>query len=469
MIRKILLCALTGLLLLGTDLFAQLRYYSETGGGSADSPFWLHSGKYGILSPDTYLYTDFAALLPYTAIAKDKLFITSGFEGSGSLGNDKNRLSLEQLYAGLRYKKLYLDIGVLRPQTRYDGISSTNGDILRSNNSRSFPGLNLHTDYMRVFPWFSLGLAYGEYMMVDHRVAGRRTHLHHKTLDMRFHLAPRLDMNLGIDHYAQWGGNPPRYGKMPSSFKDYLRVVSVSSGGSDSPDTERINKIGNHIGKEFFALRYSQERWEAEFFYQNLFEDGSGMRFQNSPDGLYGWFFTRKGSGRKWLRSVIYEYYHTTWQSGPSHNDPVSGEVVGGNDNYFNNGVYASGWTYYGMCVGSPFFTTFPKDGDGMTRGICNNRFTAHHFGVTGELPAGMEYRLMASYSRNRGRWSAPYLNDLGEKICKPQLSLFLELRTAEYKWLPLQLAVEAGLDHGKLLKQNNFGIRIKLIKSGLF
>jgi len=31
-----------------------------------------------------------------------------------------------------------------------------------------------------------------------------------------------------------------------------------------------------------------------------------------------------------------------------------------GLDNYFNNDVYNSGWTYFGSTIGSPYFTTAP-------------------------------------------------------------------------------------------------------------
>ena len=33
-----------------------------------------------------------------------------------------------------------------------------------------------------------------------------------------------------------------------------------------------------------------------------------------------------------------------------------------GRDDYFNNGVYSSGWTYFGNTISSPYFTTKPVD-----------------------------------------------------------------------------------------------------------
>ncbi|MFR3853824.1 MAG: capsule assembly Wzi family protein, partial [Odoribacter splanchnicus] len=226
------------------------------------------------------------------------------------------------------------------------------------------------------------------------------------------------------------------------------------------------NKLGNHIGNEFLKIRYNNERWGAEFYYDHIFEDGSGEKFRNRPDGLYGLYFTRK-KNFKWFKSFVYEFYYTKCQSGPFHNDPVSGEVVGGNDNYFNNGIYQSGWTFYGQVIGSPFFTPKPEEASGITRGVLNNRFYAHHLGICGDLPGDIRYKLMMSYSLNYGTHSVHFINKNGEYTTKPQFSWGLELIAPDTK-LPFHTALNVGFDKGDLLK-NSFGIMLKIFKTGFF
>ena len=468
---------LTALILLfigGLQGYGQDRkgyYQAEIGGGvTADRlPFWLHTNTFGKITNDTYLWGTVGVGTPFSRSDTRAFDYSFGFEGTGALGRKEHRIFIDQLYGRVRWQNLILDLGIIKPEIVYDGLSSTNGDMLYSTNSRSMPGINLQTQDFIKIPWIgkwvSFKARYGEYLMIDDRYAGNRTRLHHKMLDIRFTIIPQLSIEAGLDHYAQWGGETEKDGKLPTSFKDYARVVLIKAGGGDAPENE-INKLGNHIGNEFLKIRYNNERWGAEFYYDHIFEDGSGEKFRNRPDGLYGLYFTRK-KNFKWFKSFVYEFYYTKCQSGPFHNDPVSGEVVGGNDNYFNNGIYQSGWTFYGQVIGSPFFTPKPEEASGITRGVLNNRFYAHHLGICGDLPGDIRYKLMMSYSLNYGTHSVHFINKNGEYTTKPQFSWGLELIAPDTK-LPFHTALNVGFDKGDLLK-NSFGIMLKIFKTGFF
>ena len=141
--------------------------------------------------------------------------------------------------------------------------------------------------------------------------------------------------------------------------------------------------------------------------------------------------------------------------------------MIGGNDNYFNNGIYQSGWTFYGQVIGSPFFTPKPEEASGITRGVLNNRFYAHHLGICGDLPGDIRYKLMMSYSLNYGTHSVHFINKNGEYTTKPQFSWGLELIAPDTK-LPFHTALNVGFDKGDLLK-NSFGIMLKIFKTGFF
>ena len=129
-------------------------------------------------------------------------------------------------------------------------------------------------------------------------------------------------------------------------------------------------------------------------------------------------------------------------------------KILGGCDNYFNNGEYRSGWTLYERVIGSPFMT--PGLSGGITR-IINNRVIAHHVGMKGMAWQTTPYKLMLSYSRNYGIYGSP--------MKKNQFSGALEV-TLPFKNLPF--TVETGIygDLGDLFK-DNFGFTIKLSRKG--
>lgn len=448
-----------------------LGYRAEIGGAvPADKlPFWLYSNTYGTIARDAYLWSNLSLFTDFQKTNTRAFDYSLRIEGTGALGKDDNRLFINQLYGRIRWQNLVLNAGMINPATEYDGLSSTNGNMLYSNNSRSMPGVSLETwDFIK-FPWIGQWLSfrakYAEYIMMDDRYAGNNTRLHNKSLGIKLTVIPQFNVEIGMEHFAQWGGEIPEYGKLPHSLKDYARVVLIKAGGEDSPDNE-VNKLGNHIGRHVGKIRYNGSSWGAELYYNHMFEDGSGQRFKNFPDGLYGLFLTRK-NGQKWFKSFLYELYYTKSQSGSSHEDPITGAVVGGNDNYFNNGIYQSGWTFYGNVIGSPFFTPMEQNENGITPGIYNSRFVAHHMGICGELPLAIQYKLLMSYSENYGMHHRPFLNEQGERISKPQFSLGLELIAPDMN-LPFNAALNIGFDKGDLLK-NNFGVMLKIFKTGIF
>ena len=128
--------------------------------------------------------------------------------------------------------------------------------------------------------------------------------------------------------------------------------------------------------------------------------------------------------------------------------------------------MYQSGWTFYGNVIGAPFFTPWGKTAEGITPGVFNSRFVAHHIGVCGELPWDIQYKLMMSYSENYGMHHLPFTNEQGKRISKPQFSFGLELVAPDLH-LPFGTALNIGFDKGDLL-ENNFGVMLKIFKTGI-
>src|SRR5690606_37697022 len=100
---------------------------------------------------------------------------------------------------------------------------------------------------------------------------------------------------------------------------------------------------------------------------------------------------------KKWWDAVMYEFYYTKNQSKNSLS-------TDGMDNYFNNHLYRSGWTYGSRILGLPFITLQ----DSRFR-VGNSIFIAHHLGISGMAFNSMPYKLLTSYSVNYGAKGAHY------------------------------------------------------------
>ena len=216
------------------------------------------------------------------------------------------------------------------------------------------------------------------------------------------------------------------------------------------------------------------------FQYDMPFEDNGGIKkLQTFPDGVWSLKFSF-ADRKAFVTDVVGEFITTTWQSGPVHDRPATEEeikyqdpespyygrvVVGGLDNYFMNGTYQSGWTYYGRIIGLPLILANAPGKDGIVNGIASSRLRACHIGVSGNVLENVPYALKATYSSNWGRY---HIKEDNFFYTKPwQLSLALELELGkDITNLPLALAVGAYGDIGKVY-QDSVGLTVKITYSG--
>lgn len=413
-------------------------------------PFWMISNRYGLL-PDgdgglleAGIFSEFSKTR--------KIDFAYGISGAGFLSDYDNKILLDQCYISGKWRNIRLDLGMIRKDTEYNGLSSTNGDIVWSNNSRALPGYNLRTDYIAV-PWtdrlLSFKFNWSDYLITDDRYV-EDTRLHNKSLFLKITPSSRWEIIVGLEHWAQWGGKSPLYGKQPSSFKDYLRIVCGKEGGDDATKSDAINALGNHLGREHLRINFRTDRYLLSFYHDIPFEDGSGTDFRSFPDGIYAFYYGASDPHR-WVSDVIYEFHYTKYQSGRYHNPPGQPDkILGGNDNYFNNGEYRSGWTYYGRTVGSPLMTPVAPNVNGITLGIYNNRIIGHHLGFRGHVFKRIPYKIMLTYTLNYGTYGSP-LPDSPVR----QFSFALETGIPDSRKLPFH--IEAGVygDFGNLLPDN--------------
>jgi hypothetical protein len=233
--------------------------------------------------------------------------------------------------------------------------------------------------------------------------------------------------------------------------------------------------LGNHLGSRNFGVDVDLNKIKIGIYWQTIIEDSSGMEFRNIRDGLWGFYVHTKDKDRL-INGFVYEFIHTTDQSGKylsywllngiKYSYPVSGgeqHWVGGDDDYFNNGLYRFGWTYNDMVIGTPLITSPAalKVNDNASEYIWNNKVICHHFALEGKY-RHLQYKLFATWSLNYGTNSYPLEPAL------TQYSFLLQTQIVDKLPWGISATLAVGIDHGKLYG-NNAGFRLGLIKKGSF
>ncbi|MDD3723122.1 MAG: capsule assembly Wzi family protein [Lutibacter sp.] len=414
----------------------------------ATLPFWMTANKFGAV-PNSHHSSFYAALFSDIKASESDFSFSYKASFTGYLAS-KNDIFINELYGSLKHKGWQLDLGSKNDIINLEGLSSSNGNIIKSINARAFPGINLKTDGYIKLPfakkWLRVKANYAEYLLNDKRVVDG-AHLHHKSLYFKSILSEKFSMITGIDHYVQWSGTSEEFGKQPSSFKDYLRVITGSSGGESALEGDQINALGNSVSAYMFQLNYSGKKTNWSVYWSHLFEDRSGRELSNYPDALYGLFIDLK-KPESFITHVLAEVTNTTSMSGSTG--------FSGRDNYFNNSYYGSGWTYFGNVIGTPFFHTKTPE-DGITKGVDLNysRFTAYHLGFKGFLRETIQYKTYLSYIQYPGWFNAP--------INEEQFSSLVEIYL-QPKNIPFEITLGAAADYGDSLPKN-FGGFLKLTK----
>ncbi len=255
---------------------------------------------------------------------------------------------------------------------------------------------------------------------------------------------------IGMVHLAIWGGESEIYGKLPSSASDFINVVIARGGGGDAPVGDQLNALGFHTGIYDWGLKTNIRNVDVHFYYQHLFTDGSGMNYKNLGDGLFG-FGIHEPFSNKWITGFLYELLNTRDQSGPGLSDKRPresypfceeencGYSYGGRDNYYNNSIYLSGLSYYGLSIGSPLFLTRDQldkvDPDIETyceRYFVSTRNLAHHIGIMGDVSESLSYKFFTTYVRYVGTYA-------GLNLGEPWGSLDPENNPEDYFFNPSQ------------------------------
>ena len=437
-----------------------LQYAIKTSAGlSSDTtlPFWLVANQYGAVPDSDYGLLNTSIFKDYDT--PETLFDISYKVSATGFIAQENKLLVNELYLGVRFKNILLDIGAKNDAIAWHNLSSSNGSIIKSINARAMPGINIKTNNFITLPfatsWLEVKANFAHYFMDDTRFVDN-TNLHHKSLHIKSRLSPTFEIIAGLDHYAQWGGTSPQYGAQPSSIKDYIKVVFGAEGGDNATVNDQFNALGNHVGAYILQFNYKGQKANYNFYYSHPFEDTSGREMTNWQDGLYGVFIDFKKQKAP-ITHLLAEFTYTKNMS----NNPVS---ISGPDNYFNNGIYKSGWTYHGNTIGSPYFTPKPVDENGITSGVIlgDNRFAAFNIGANGHVK-WLPYKIMLSHTTYYGWFGQEYDSN------PYQFSGILDIVIPQDKFnLPFDVAASFAFDAGSYRPQN-FGAFLSITKTGSF
>ncbi|MBT6005469.1 MAG: hypothetical protein HOG79_07100, partial [Prolixibacteraceae bacterium] len=267
---------------------------SFLGSTTKQLPFWLSANRDGKINPFVSLlnYSELSANVYSPVKTQNNLQYFAGVGVVGGLGN-KNYLQLNRLFAGTAYKGWKIEAGMFYDSLRFDGLSTSNGNLARSRNARPYPKVRLSTNSFKPIPflkkWLSFSFEYDEGILNDERYI-TRAHLHHKSFYLKTNRVAGFYLQAGIEHFVMWGGTSPDeiIGDLPSDFNSYLYYISGSKGNSDFPQMDQNNIAGNQYGTYQFLISKNFSEYSASINISHPFDDFSGLNWRNWPDNLIG-------------------------------------------------------------------------------------------------------------------------------------------------------------------------------------
>ena len=448
---------------------------------NSNAPFWMVSNRYGkvpLTANSGYLN---AGIFHQQDINKNFRW-NAGLDLVAEMPRyDHKNIYIQQLYAELGYKKLLLSIGSKENYRSLWDQNLSSGDMVLSTNARPIPEINLSIPEFTLVPrtkgWmqikgdFALGRSfdtnYLEYFTKNRQTYDKNVLWHHKSFYVQVKDTQNnfpLSVTMGVQHWAQWGGTStnPQIGKQPQSISDLLRVVCGSEGGKNATVSDQINVLGNHYGSYDFKLAFTQPDWKVSAYHQHYFEDKSGMIFVNGKDGLWGLQFDLHKIS--WFKKFVIEHLETRNQSGPFHfiefDHNLHKGPGGGSDDYYNNGEYQTGASYYNRTLGSPLILSPEYNRNGVL-GFENNRVCGWHFAAEGSIYQYISYRLLLTLMNTWGRAAAPLLDN------KQGVAGLLDIQYQHPKLNGWSFGSSIAADAGSLYTKN-LGLSITVRKRGI-
>lgn len=410
-------------------------------GTGAHTAYQLVTNRHHILSvrPNTAYFR--GAVSIEHSLAKDA--VLSGCIDAVASVHADHRAYLQQCYANLSYKSVFLEIGAREEAPVLRDAELSSGAFAKGNNAKPVPQVHVGTKEFVDIPftggWLQANFDGGYGMFLDGDYRERAFHqaeranfmyttgigYHQKHLFFRSNPTKPVFVTVGIEHVVQFAGTKHDYSNRqapvtidkPLSLKAMWNVIlPIGDKKYFENDASEDWVYGNHLGSMTVQVGWNIDKdYQLQAYLDNLFEDGSGIRKSNGWDGLWGLQYHNKKSGKQLVRRAVAEYFQTTNQSGPLHWDggdypePARSQItdfVVGKDNYYYHTFYGC-YSHYGMVMGSALLTSPVYNANGYT-GVIDNRVKAWHLGVCGELSDRISYIAKGSYREGWGTYDLP-------------------------------------------------------------
>lgn len=390
-----------------------------------------------------------------------------------------SNLWLQQLYGEIKYRRIFLQVGLKPHASKMLNNKLTSGDLVWSGNTRPMPEVRAgFIDYVDIpltkkwvqiegvisYNWLNADKDWNleQYNHYNQLVAyGRK--MCFKRISFRTNPTKPFHVVASAQNVSTFGGTTLFYYEgnksnkeynNSSSFKDYLEaLIPIPHGGAGDEYYHGDNK-----GSWNFQANYRfRNADELAAYFEWFWEDGSGMAKRNGWDGLWGVEYRFKNC--KWIEGTLVEYIDLTNQSGPmtwyqpdTPNSTLSSGTTGA-DQYYNN-AFVGPYTYYGHTIGTPAVigSVFQLDGSAMlnltkVRGI--------HLAANGHLTEDLDWLIKFGYRKAYGSAGSVYLLH----------PLHAWSAMAQCVWHPkkvegLSVKAQVGFDRGNL-PQNTFGALI--------
>lgn len=411
------------------------------------------------------------------------------FDGNSKTWSSETRYPahfwVEQCFGELKWRSIVYTLGVKRYKSHLLNDNLSSGDLALSANARPAPGLAIgFVDYrdipltkgnVQIFADIGyLKMNDGNwldkhYNYYNHFIT-RNYWFNYKRIYFRTNPSKRFVFTIGAQAMCQFAGDNYTYRngevvdhiKMEANAKAFFRTIVAGSGGENPGD---VFALGNHVGTLDVSLDYKIGNGRViRAYYQNPWEDGSGLQKANGFDGLWGVEYSAPEGGL--LKGVVLEFITLKNQSGPLHFNPedyggskVEGKVTGC-DNYYNNYAY-NGYHAFGLSLGSPFLRSPIYNTDGYIA-FTDNLVRGFHVALCGNFSHEVAYRAMLSHQKS---WGTPFVL---RSTTVSNTSAMLELSYKSARLSGFEMKTQLGFDYGKLYGKN-FGALVEVKYSGNF
>lgn len=473
---------LFSILLLPNFASAQLPFSVEATSvvsTSLETPFWIQSNRHGVYSPDGNQLMTKLSYHDKTNI-HDNITLLFGADLIGRPGT-QSTLSFNQGYIKAQGYGFEFAAG------RFHNTSPINDEILGmgslgvGTNATPIPQVRLG-----LIDWTPVPFT-DEFVEIKGHIAhgwlGSRRYtddvlVHEKAAHLRFGGDYALNVYGGLAHYVKWGGDHPEEGDIPTRLSDFFNVFFALGGDEFTPGQEQAFILGDHLGAWDIGFFLDLDQADITVYRQMPIETKDNVKLKSWRDALTGISVQLPEDSPLPFDRFVYEYLFTKFQDGPrrpnivdgldcSQNPGVCRDDYRGNENYYNHGLYRTGWAYQTRNISNPLF--FVSD-DNL--GIFNNRIIAHHLGFQSTL-RGATFTGKATFSRSYGKRCDNRIPDLGEGElfgieCENIVETSIERSLDQWSFLAgadiplgteqnISLLIELAFDNGRLAG-NQFG-----------